>query len=157
MKLKSITIAAAIVILAWNSVGMSQESTDGAIADGAVIADRAVGTLGNFGSDGAIAADGAVADGTTITTADGTVVAGGDATRCGLPAPQYPVPFATPRPTVPTNFTYPPMMPHNSLPHYRNVYSYRHADGLSRTNVRWHSQPIISGLRRAHAFFEIPR
>ena len=82
---------------------------------------------------------------------------GGDPTRCGLPAPQYPVPFATPRPTTQTNFTYPPMMPHHSLPHYRNVYSYRHAEGLSRTNVIWHSQPFVSGLRRLHNFIEIPR
>ena len=85
------------------------------------------------------------------------VVDGGNTSRCGMPAPQYPVPFATPRPTTPTNFTYPPMMPHNSLPHYRNIYSYRHADGLSRTNVHWHSQPFMSGVRRLHNILEFAR
>ena len=105
--------------------------------------------------------DGAVGEGVVsdeiVDDGSGAVGAGADATRCGMPAPQYPVPFATPRPTVPTHFTYPPMMPHHSLPHYRNVYSYKHAEGLSRTNVHWHSQPVVSGLRRLHHIMYLPR
>ncbi len=83
--------------------------------------------------------------------------AGGAAAYCGRPAPMYPVPFATPRPTVPTQFTYPPMMPHNSLPHYRSTYSYRHAEGLSRTNVSWHKAYGVSGYKWLHHVFELPR
>ena len=47
--------------------------------------------------------------------------------RCGMPAPTYPVPYPVPRNVGYTRFTYPPMMPHHSLPHYRRVYSYFHS------------------------------
>lgn len=80
-----------------------------------------------------------------------------DATRCGMPAPNYPVPFATPHPTVPTQLTYPPLMPHNSLHHYRGTYSYRHGEGLSRTNVMWYAPPVKSGLKWIHHLIELPR
>ena len=81
----------------------------------------------------------------------------GDGMHCGRPAPQYPVPFATPRPTVPTHLTYPPMAPHNSLPHYRHTYSYRHNDGLSRTNVHWQPFYAVQGFQYLHHLFELPR
>ncbi len=77
--------------------------------------------------------------------------------HCGVAAPPYPVPFATPRPTTWTEFTYPPMMPHNSLPHYRGTYSYRHAPGLSRTNVMWYPTKVQNAFDRVHNIFEIPR
>ncbi len=82
---------------------------------------------------------------------------GGDGKHCGRPAPPYPVPFATPRPTVPTYYTYPPLMPHHSLPHYRNVYSYHHASGLSRTNVNWHPSYAGAAFKKLHHLFELPR
>lgn len=81
----------------------------------------------------------------------------GDGTHCGLPAPSYPVPFATPRPTTPTHFTYPPMMPHNSLPHYRSTYSFRHGPGLSRTEVHWRPKKLVNVADYLHHLIEIPR
>ena len=81
----------------------------------------------------------------------------GPADRCGMPAPQYPVPFATPRPTVPTYYTYPPLAPHNSLHHYRGIYSYRHGEGLSRTNVMWYAPKGINTLKYIHHLIELPR
>lgn len=81
----------------------------------------------------------------------------GDGTFCHQPAPRYPVPFTTPRPTVPTHFTYPPLMPHHSLPHYRHTYSYHHSCGLARTNVRWQPNYPVAAFKRVHHFFELPR
>ena len=80
-----------------------------------------------------------------------------DGSHCGLPAPKYPVPFATPRPTTPTYLMYPPMMPHNSLPHYRSTYSFRHGPGLSRTNVHWRSKKLLNVAEYIHHLFELPR
>ncbi len=80
----------------------------------------------------------------------------GDGSFCGTQPPAYPVPFATPRPTVPTNLTYPPLYPHHSLPHYKGTYSYRHNGGLSRTNVNWHPS-WTAPLARLHHIFYIPR
>ena len=82
---------------------------------------------------------------------------GGDGMHCCRPAPQYPVPVATPKPTVPTHFTYPPLMPHHSLPHYRNIYSYRHNCGMSRTNVHWHPNYPSAAFNFVHHLFELPR
>ena len=79
-----------------------------------------------------------------------------DGSFCGTQPPGYPVPFATPRPTVPTNLTYPPMYPHHSLPHYNGTYSYRHNCGLSHTNVHWHPS-WTAPLKRIHHIFELPR
>ena len=80
-----------------------------------------------------------------------------DGSHCGIPAPSYPVPFATPRPTTPTYHMYPPMMPHNSLPHYRSTYSFRHGPGLSRTNVHWRSKKLVNLADYIHHIFELPR
>ncbi len=82
---------------------------------------------------------------------------GGNGKHCGRPAPPYPVPFATPKPTVPTYFTYPPLMPHHSLPHYRNVYSYHHTKGLGRTNVNWQPSYAGAAFKYVHHLFELPR
>ena len=79
-----------------------------------------------------------------------------DGSFCGLQPPSYPVPFATPRPTVPTNLTYPPLYPHHSLHHYNGTYSYRHGSGLSRTSVHWQSS-WTAPLKRIHHMFELPR
>ncbi len=76
--------------------------------------------------------------------------------RCGYRAPRYPVPYATPPVVGSTTFTYPPMMPHHSLPHYRPYYSYRHAPGLARTNVAWTHTPGDLWRRMAYQF-ELPR
>lgn len=81
----------------------------------------------------------------------------GAVVHCGMAAPQYPAPFPTPKPTTWTEFTYPPFMPHNSLPHYRGSYSFRHAPGLSRTNVMWTPTKLQNALDRLHNAFEIPR
>ena len=81
----------------------------------------------------------------------------GDGTHCGMPAPSYPVPFATPKNVTHTTFTYPPMMPHHSLPHYAGTYSFRHGPGLSRTNVHWRPTTGINSLRYLKHMFEIPR
>ena len=80
-----------------------------------------------------------------------------DGSYCGLPEPRYPVPFATPRPTVPTHFTYPPMMPHNSLPHFRSTYAFRHGPGLSQTQVHWRERKLLLTADFIHHLFEIPR
>ena len=80
-----------------------------------------------------------------------------DGTHCGMPAPSYPVPFATPRPTTPTYFTYPPLMPHNSLPHYRSTYQFRHGPGLSRTQVHWREKKLCNIADFIHHAIEIPR
>jgi hypothetical protein len=77
--------------------------------------------------------------------------------RCGMPAPSYPVPFRVPQNVGYTRFTYPPMMPHHSLPHYRHTYSYRHAPGLSRTTVRWRSTTVRNALAKLHHVIELPR
>ncbi len=82
---------------------------------------------------------------------------GGGAVHCGMPAPSYPVPFATPRPNTQTNFTYPPMMPHNSLQHYAGTYSFRHGPGMSRTTVSWRPTKGLNALDRLHHIFELPR
>ena len=76
--------------------------------------------------------------------------------RCGYRAPRYPVPYATPSVVGSSQFTYPPMMPHHSLPHYRHIYSYRHAPGLARTNVAWTRTPGDLWRRVAYQF-ELPR
>lgn len=81
----------------------------------------------------------------------------GNSTHCGMPAPPYPVPFATPRPTVPTYFTYPPMMPHNSLHHYRGTYAYKHGPGMSRTTVHWRAPKALNALKYLHHVVELPR
>lgn len=81
----------------------------------------------------------------------------GGATHCGLPAPSYPVPFATPRPTTVTRFTYPPLMPHHALPHYNNVYSFQHGPGLSRTTVRWTPAKVRNAVDFVTHLFELPR
>lgn len=72
-------------------------------------------------------------------------------------APEYPVPFATPRPTTPTYLWYPDLMPHNSLPHYRSTYSYRHGPGLSRTNVMWTPTKVRNAFDYLHHMVELPR
>ncbi len=77
--------------------------------------------------------------------------------RCGIRAPEYPVPYPTPSWVGYTSFTYPPLMPHHSLPHYRNIYSYRHGAGLSRTNVWWHKSYLGSTRRWLHHLIELPR
>jgi hypothetical protein len=82
---------------------------------------------------------------------------GGSAVHCGMPAPSYPVPFATPRPNTQTNFTYPPMMPHNSLQHYAGTYAFRHGPGMSRTTVSWRPTKGLNALDRLHHIFELPR
>ncbi len=82
----------------------------------------------------------------------------GGAIHCGMPAPQYPVPFATPTPpTSYTYFSYPPLMPHHSLPHYRGTYSFRHGPGLSRTTVCWRPTKVKNLFARLHHVFELPR
>ena len=90
-------------------------------------------------------------------TVTGDCAGGANSHWCGLPAPSYPVPFATPRVVGYTNFTYPPLMPHHSLPHYRHTYSFRHGPGLSRTNVRWHKSYLHSTWDWVHHLFELPR
>ena len=77
--------------------------------------------------------------------------------RCGMPAPTYPVPYPVPQHVGYTRFTYPPMMPHHSLPHYRHTYSYRHAPGLSRTTVHWRSTTLLNALAKLHHIIELPR
>ena len=81
----------------------------------------------------------------------------GNVVHCGMEAPQYPTPFPTPRPTTWTELTYPPMAPHNSLPHYRSTYSFRHGPGLSRTTVAWYPTKAWNALDRLHNVFEIAR
>lgn len=81
----------------------------------------------------------------------------GRTSHCGMPAPSYPVPFATPRPNLQTNYTYPPMMPHNSLPHYAGTYAFRHGPGMSRTTVLWRPTTGINALAKLHYAFELPR
>ena len=81
----------------------------------------------------------------------------GGAILCGYQAPSYPVPFATPKHVGYHYFTYPPMMPHNSLPHYRGAYSYRSCDGLARTNVLWHPSYVRNTFKWLHHLIELPR
>lgn len=81
----------------------------------------------------------------------------GDGTHCGMPAPSYPVPFATPKNVTRTTFTYPPMMPHHSLPHYAGTYSFRHGPGMSRTTVNWRPTKGLNALHFLHHLIEIPR
>ena len=76
---------------------------------------------------------------------------------CGMPAPTYPVPFAVPKHVGYTQFTYPPFMPHHSLPHYRHTYSYRHAPGMSRTTVHWRPTVGRNILAKLHHIIELPR
>ena len=76
---------------------------------------------------------------------------------CGMPAPSYPVPYPVPQNVGQTRFTYPPMMPHHSLPHYRHTYSYRHAPGMSRTTVHWRPTTLLNGLAKLHHVIELPR
>lgn len=82
---------------------------------------------------------------------------GGAAVHCGMPAPNYPCPHPTPKPTTWTELTYPPMMPHNSLPNYRGTYSYRHGPGLSRTTVMWTPSKLENAFDRLHNLVELPR
>jgi hypothetical protein len=77
--------------------------------------------------------------------------------RCGMVAPSYPVPHEVPYRVGRTHFTYPPVMPHHSLPHYRKVYSYRHGPGLCRTTVKWRPPYVCSLLKRLHYIIELPR
>ncbi len=81
----------------------------------------------------------------------------GDGSHCGMPAPSYPVPFATPSNVTHTNFTYPPLMPHHSLPNYSGTYAFRHGPGTSRTTVMWRAPTLISAGQYLHHLFEIPR
>ena len=87
----------------------------------------------------------------------GTQTDDGSAVYCGMPAPTYPVPYAVPTYVGHTQFAYPPFMPHHSLPHYRKIYSYRHAPGLSRTNVYWRNTTGRDILARLHNMIELPR
>jgi hypothetical protein len=96
-------------------------------------------------------------DGSADYTVTTDCAGGNNPHWCGLPAPSYPVPYATPRVVGHTNFTYPPLMPHHSLPHYRHTYSFRHGPGLSRTNVSWHKSYLHSTLDWVHHLFELPR
>jgi hypothetical protein len=77
--------------------------------------------------------------------------------NCGMPAPRYPVPHPTPLPTAYTYFTYPPLMPHHALPHYRGTYSFRHGPGLSRTNVCWRTTHVANLIHKVHHVIERPR
>ncbi len=77
--------------------------------------------------------------------------------HCGHRAPEYPVPFSTPRPTTPTYLWYPPMMPHNSLPHYRANYAFRHGPGLARTTVSWRPAYLEYTFDKLHNIIELPR
>ena len=77
--------------------------------------------------------------------------------RCGLPVPLYPVPYSTPPVVGHTYFSYPPLMPHHSLHHFPKAYSYRHAPGLSRTNVLWHASYVHSAWNRLHYALRLPR
>lgn len=77
--------------------------------------------------------------------------------HCGMPAPEYPVPFYTPHPTAHTYLTYPPVHPHNSLPQYRGTYSFRHGCGLSRTNVHWRPTRVCNAIDYAHHLIEPAR
>jgi hypothetical protein len=76
---------------------------------------------------------------------------------CGMPSPAYPVPYSVPAYVGITHLTYPPMMPHHSLPHYRGTYSYRHDQGLSRTTVHWRKTHIINAASFLHHVIELPR
>jgi len=75
---------------------------------------------------------------------------------CGLQAPQYAVPYATPQHVSWHYFTYPPMMPHHSLPHYRHTYAYKHGPGLSRTTVNWTTRPIEDAANYLHHLVSLP-
>jgi len=75
---------------------------------------------------------------------------------CGLQAPAYPVPFATPQHVGWHYFTYAPMMPHHSLPHYRHTYAYKHGPGLSRTTVNWTKRPITDTAAYLHHLVSFP-
>ena len=81
----------------------------------------------------------------------------GNSFYCGMPAPEYPVPYPTPLPTAYTYHTYPPLAPHNSLPHYRGTYSFKHGPGLSRTNVHWRPTTVCNAIDRVHHCLEIAR
>lgn len=77
---------------------------------------------------------------------------------CNLPVPAYPVPYATPHPTVPTYLTYGPFMPHNSLPNYRGTYLIPNANGApGGTQVNWRSRKGLDALKRVHKAFEWAR
>ncbi len=75
---------------------------------------------------------------------------------CGMMAPRYPVPYEVPPRVGRTEFTYAPVMPHHSLPHYRKTYSFRHGPGMARTTVRWRPT-LCDTLKRARKVFELPR
>lgn len=77
--------------------------------------------------------------------------------HCGMPAPTYPVPIETPGYVGYTQFAYPPMMPHHSLPHYRQTYAFRHAPGMARTTVNWRTTELRNLLKRVHHVLELPR
>jgi len=82
----------------------------------------------------------------------------GDPRFCNLPVPNYPAPYATPHPTVPTHLTYGPFMPHNSLPNYRGTYLIPSANGgPGGTQVNWRPQTGLNALRRIHHAFEWAR
>ncbi|MEM8678577.1 MAG: hypothetical protein AAGF97_04385 [Planctomycetota bacterium] len=83
--------------------------------------------------------------------------AAGGAYHCGMPAPQYPCPYYTPRPTAPTYISYAPLAPHNSLPQYRSTYSFKHGCGMSRTTVHWRPTTVCNAFDYLHNCIEIPR
>lgn len=76
--------------------------------------------------------------------------------HCGMAAPTYPVPYEVPVLVGRTEFTYPPVMPHHSLPHYRKTYSYRHGPGMARTTVKWRPS-WCDTWKRVRKAFELPR
>ena len=76
--------------------------------------------------------------------------------HCGMAAPTYPVPYDVPALVGRTEVTYPPVMPHHWLPHYRKVYSYRHGPGMARTTVKWRPS-LCDTWKRMRKALELPR
>lgn len=144
------------------SLGLSSPGPDGCCDCSGVAAQGSQTNCGwGANSDGGVAHAGGGAAGHRGRRKSGCRLCGGsrwnDGTHCGLPAPKYPVPFATPRPTTPTYHLYPPMMPHHSLPHYRSTYAFRHGPGLSQTQVHWRAPKLLNLADYVHHIFEIPR
>jgi hypothetical protein len=137
------------------------------VSDGQCMADGGQGVLCDGGGG---LCDGGLCDGGGICQGAGSICRRiGDRIRsclrgpdyvwpnyCGLMAPQYPVPYDVPRWVGRSQFTYPPMMPHHSLPHYRTTYAYRHGPGMARTTVNWHPS-LGDRLKRLRNVFELPR
>lgn len=110
------------------------------------------------GSAGAAAAEFTCSDDDAACGVAAPVVTERDPAFCNLPVPSYPAPHSTPRPTVPTQLTYGPFMPHNSLPNYRGTYLIPQANGgPGGTQVHWRSQKGINALKRVHKAFEWAR